>query len=135
MVLSFLAGSKHAPVYASSGMYVVVLFVFAGSTCALVVLICSRAHLELPVGFYMQRFFVRMQQICFGILMRTTHVCATRVHLLLKSCWGRWVYIAMGSIDSACFASTVVFILVQPCPTSAHGSQALLELVGHRVMF
>ena len=57
MVLSFLASSKHAPVHASSGMYVVVLFVFAGSTCALVVLICSRVHLELPVGFYMQRFF------------------------------------------------------------------------------
>ena len=57
MVLSFLAGSKHAPVYESSGMYVVFLFVHAGSTCALVVLICSRVHLELPVGFYMQRFF------------------------------------------------------------------------------
>jgi len=57
MVLSFLAGSKHAPVYASSEMYVVFLFVFAGSTCALVVLICSRVHLELPVGVYMQRFF------------------------------------------------------------------------------
>jgi hypothetical protein len=28
MVLSFLAGSKHAPVYASSEMYVVFLFVF-----------------------------------------------------------------------------------------------------------
>ena len=63
MVLSFLAGSKHALVYANSGMHVTFFWFFAVSIYPLVWLTRSGAHLGLTVGLYMQRFFGRMKQL------------------------------------------------------------------------
>ncbi len=107
-----------------------VFLVFRCQHISASVIDCSGAHLGLTVGLYMQRFFGRIKQLWFGFLMRTTHACVIRAHLLSNSWCGRWVYIVIGSIDLSRFASTVVIFLMRPCPMSAHGSQALLEFVG-----